>query len=107
MEIIRDPVWFEETSNYGGGPDFSKSLGYYKLTQFTGLKDKNGKEIYEGDVVLEINPVGLENRVTAVSWNYEHAGFNPFWVDYESSNNSRGKDWKVIGNIYENPGLLK
>ncbi len=84
------------------------------LMQFTGLKDKNGKEIYEGDIVLEFfkthNPAGLEpnppeyrSKILEVKyWGY---GFIPFcWYhDWEL----KEKTFEVIGNIYENKSLLK
>lgn len=60
----------------------------YILMQFTGLTDKNGKEIYEGDLVTDIN-----NKIRKVRW-------------VDNGWNLLGK-YKVIGNIYENPELLK
>ena len=75
-------------------------LLYGTLQQYTGLKDKNGVEIYEGDVVenWEFGQVG------EVSF---HDGmFVTSSVKYEPSHLA-GYDVEIIGNIYENPELLK
>jgi len=66
--------------------------------QYTGLKDKNGKEIYEGDVVKY-----FEGFIEEVKWNYYSCGFDPFSY-YEGD--LAGLDCEVIGNIYANPELL-
>jgi len=79
------------------------------LMQFTGLKDKNGKEIYEGDIVNIKHPhdIGGDFGDTngAVYWSTAFNG----WL-HGNSNGRPGKSmWEyceIIGNIYENPDLL-
>lgn len=68
-----------------------------ELMQYTGLKDKNGKEIYEGDVCRFKNP--YVNIVSEVKWYPKTARWSIDDRDLD--------DTVVIGNIYENPDLLK
>lgn len=84
--------------------------------QYTGLKDKNGREIYEGDIVevkdrrYELHGIGI------VEWDKE----NGLWMIYfpDTQGATMLRDWlpkeyeaslsiKVIGNVYENPELLE
>lgn len=74
-----------------------------KVMQFTGLYDKNGKEIYEGDVVSGGNSWAshVENEVVK----FENGGFSPFSVAGWECTPSP-EDCEIIGNVFENPELL-
>jgi hypothetical protein len=98
-------VWelAEENELYG--------LHQVRLSQYTGLKDKNGEEIYEGDI---INSGG---RTEEVRWSEDGNGLSRdeelappvgFWLFQGSWGHplSRRHELTVIGNIYENPELL-
>jgi uncharacterized phage protein (TIGR01671 family) len=84
------------------------------VMQYTGLKDKNGKEIYEGDIIKFICLSAAENktRIQVVEWD-ENTGFFPFtecsypWLGYDCGGDIENGTVEVIGNIYENPELLK
>lgn len=92
----------------------------FNWLRYTGLKDKNGKEIYIGDLVKFINPMPIEAKeeiaevkfvlednflpyiypfVNISSYNYETKHFEGFGVN--------SKDCEVVGSIYENPELLE
>ena len=83
---------------------------FFVLMQYTGLKDKNGKEIYEGDVVErykgKIGSVEYGKYVTNNDENEDIFGwmFNDFTGRYWALDPQ--SNWKVIGNIYENHELL-
>ena len=74
-----------------------------ELMQYTGLKDKNNKEIYEGDIVT------LHNSKYKVIFLNEEARFvlrdDEFEYEIPFTNNNN-KRMEIIGNIYENPELL-
>jgi uncharacterized phage protein (TIGR01671 family) len=80
----------------------------FELMQYTGLKDKNGKEIYEGDIIKGLHPQDLEKREfigRVFYWDEEGAFYHEFHKDRPPK-----RMWEyveVIGNIYENPGLLE
>ena len=96
-------------------------LEYMTLMQYTGLKDKNGKEIYEGDVLYSIDNIVVES-IGGYGRTEQEAAFAVVTYDTDlaafvlQSDNVMLKDeliWEhacyseIIGNIYENPELIK
>ena len=77
---------------------FEDRVESFIMVQFTGLHDKNGKDVFEGDIVE--NWEGTK-RGTVV-WNKEWACFETTARFIEMND-----EMEVIGNIYENPDLLK
>lgn len=93
----------------GGGYDFD---GDAIIMQYTGLKDKNGTEIYEGDIINDQFNCG---QLHSIEWNGKTSGFdkrpinsclpndNPSAISICPDTTTKGI---VIGNIHENPELL-
>lgn len=87
------------------------------IMQYTGLKDKNGKEIYEGDIVRQVSykysndeygHKGFYENISKVL--YKGRAFQYEWI--KTNEIEMPKDFKesfieVIGNIYDNPELLE
>ena len=74
------------------------------LEQFTGLKDKNGKEIYEGDKLRD-----KHGNLCIVRWDdFRMAWWITKWgTAHELQNSTQVKKSEIIGNIHENPELLE
>lgn len=82
-----------------------------ELMQYTGMKDKNGKEIYEGDIVttdLERNYLIVEYRNGAFMLNCND-GLEDYYDIFFATSDEPTEIYKygeVVGNIYENPEML-
>lgn len=102
-------IEYFEDKNFTTGDDW-----YYLEAKFieqcTGLKDNNGRLIYEDDIVKVTGdvitiPVQLEGKLAKVVWD-----INGFYLDFPSEKEtcfSEFWDYEVIGNIHENSDLLK
>ena len=90
------------------------------IMQSTGLKDKNGKEIYEGDIIGYVSYLGTQDvgdgygqdefdgAKMVIDWDVEKARFKTPFSDTENIPVQLiPTSFEVIGNIYENPDLLK
>lgn len=92
----------------GYGVTSLRSADKVELMQSTGLKDKNGKEIFEKDI-LDYN-----GRKVIVKW---HGSYASFIYEFVDELENRVTEWQplylsyyhfeIIGNVYENPELLE
>lgn len=101
-------IWnFQDIWEFELMPDIKE----YEIMRFTGLLDKSGKEIYEGDVVefLYKNPESQEKLAPVsceVVWSDEGAWALKWPDGYINGARLQPKKYTVIGNIHENPKLL-
>ena len=120
MREIKFRAWVRRKKKMIGWDDIKFAIGsvfydsskgrYYDVMQYTGLKDKNGKEIYEGDILRYVTNDGKEHTIAIeqkLGWNCGCCF--PVWGwefgIYEGVGET--SDYEVIGNIYEQPELLK
>ena len=109
-----DKRWLESQEFSISGNGGIQTFGVYHpcdVMQFTGLLDKNGREIYEGDIIKTMmhyadddgNPVDGQEKTFTVKWveskGMQYVGLSLFPCDdiYQL---------EIIGNIYENPELI-
>lgn len=102
IELPRRIVLESEDGDFVDTDDFLDQLekGELIADRYTGLKDKNGKEIYEGDIIDFFG-----ERYPVI---YRAGGF---WAEYSKTQKDHlflyAIDSEIVGNIHENPELLK
>lgn len=84
------------------------------ISQYTGLKDINGKEIYEGDIIKGLDST-KNDILHVVKWDDQTASFEAYLIPFDKHlhKSPLSQNWldffdkEVIGNIFDNPELLQ
>ena len=108
MSVVEQINFYRgEFESIGYGVSSLRGADEIKLMQSTGLKDKNGKEIFEGDIV------DYKGRKAVIKWHGSYASFIYRFIDELQK---RVSEWhplflayyhfEVVGNIYENKEYL-
>lgn len=120
MRSLKFRAWSNDDNRYcdfvtldedGRWIGWIKSCGIYLTTidinieQYTGLKDKNGKEIYEGDIV-KMPDWGIKPKYEVVKFSNSSCGFDPFVRGCFECIAPDGEEVEIVGKIHENPELL-
>lgn len=108
IDFDQSYVMIEEINGLLGKRDFDE----IEIMPSTGLKDKSGKEIFEGDIIKFFDCDG-DGYTVPVVWDNDYACFSVDWgsnmltsFDYLEEFYTDLKDIEVIGNIYENLSLI-
>jgi uncharacterized phage protein (TIGR01671 family) len=115
---VQTGINFDDGSHYDFrnflGNEWQKQSDYHEweLMQYTGLKDKNSKEIYEGDICL----IGEPGHAVPMEVEFQNGCFGVEWGKNKAKHLHHFAELKyytiinaceVIGNVWENPELLK
>lgn len=121
--VILETNTFDNIKTHNNPITCANGLNNVVLMQCTGLKDKNGKLIYEGDIVkyaefdwTDFSFKDWETEIAQVVWGNTYDNYYPAFdlkdTDFDGTNSfaylfNEGWTIEVIGNIYENPELLE
>ncbi|MEA0564072.1 YopX family protein [Lysinibacillus irui] len=117
--FMEDKLWYVEDEDHETQPPYFEDDDDWVLMQFTGLKDKDDNEIYEGDIVLLKNEFttwkgtvvfdeGAFKLSIKHSWGTSVEHFNKTNVFNDMGARIQLNNiYLVVGNIYENPELLE
>jgi uncharacterized phage protein (TIGR01671 family) len=88
-------------------PDLDVDSEHFEIVQFTGLEDKNGKEVFEGDIIRVTYDMDGEIETYLSPVVFEGGAFGDKFDCFFSYSFIPSFQMEVLGNIFENPELLK
>lgn len=109
MNLSGDLIYDKHVKDFDHILIWARISSTCELMQFTGLKDKNGKDIFEGDICCYTG----SGRLFEVWWNVEYARWAATFIfqqrngELDSIYHYENENSEVIGNIHETPELLK
>ena len=123
-DLCEDDYWFDsETEVWTALHDSNNEQEKFVAMQYTGLKDENGKEVYEGDIIefsYDIFTGNFDTKVGKGIVEFIFGAFyiKPYEIEGEKIKDIENEEWfllysvneddlEVIGNIYNNPELLE
>nr|DAO54506.1 MAG TPA: YopX protein [Caudoviricetes sp.] len=113
IDLLKEQVTERTECNYTFSL-YSIPFDKVELMQSTGLKDKNGKEIFEGDILTDGHTTGdIRNHPTLGFYIVDESSKEGYLSDtvgiedFEEAKEFMRNSIEVIGNIYENPELLE
>ena len=110
--ISENTIGYEWCNEGGGGIEF-RDKENISLMQFTGLLDKNGKEIYEGDVVKMLDEyidhytLYSNHKIEFGSGTFRLENGVPLSDCLDENSDFERCEFEIIGNVWENPELLE
>lgn len=112
-----DALVFDEQvikATYKNGNVVKEDLKNYVLMQSTGFKDKNGKEIFEGDVLTTGKRTGVVKNHRTLGFYINDARGDNWWfgsdvdlAEFEDFTRDVARKIGILGNIYTNPELVE